>query len=61
MHEFDAGRLLWCMSSIWLIIYLVQVVHEVQLLQEVQLYQNLVQECMSLIQENLHGACVLYD
>ena len=60
MHEFDAGRLVWCMYSIWLIICLLQVVHEVQLLQEVQLYQDLVQECMSLMQEDLYGVCVLY-
>ena len=30
-----------------------------QLLQEVQLYQNLVQECMGLMQEDLYGGCVL--
>ena len=60
MHEFDAGRLVWCMSSIWLIIYLLQVVHELQLLQEVQLYQILVQERIGLIREDLHGVCLLY-
>ena len=35
-------------------------VHEVQLLQELQLYQDLVQECMSLMQEDLYGLYVLY-
>ena len=34
--------------------------HEVQLLQETQLYQNL-QDCMSLVQEDLCCICVIKD
>ena len=59
MHEFDAGRLVWYACYIRLFTCLLQVVHEVQLLQEVQLYQNLVQECMNLMQEDLYGMRVI--